>query len=666
MRKSSGREPPPGESEYFGARDPAAVLEPEATQETARGVQKPRPLGPLALAALGVVFGDIGTSPLYALKECVNGVHGVSPDPENVLGITSLMFWSLTMVVSVKYLTFVLRADNNGEGGVLALLALVPDRGNGHTTGAKAGRITLLSALILLGASLLYGDGLITPAITVLSSVEGLSVATSALTPFVVPLTCGILLGLFMLQSRGTQRVGFLFGPVMVAWFVTLGVLGLVAIVRHPVVFEALNPLWGIRFLVAHGRQSVWILGAVVLTITGCEALYADMGHFGRFPIRLCWYVLVMPTLVLNYFGQASVILDHPEAALNPFFALVPHGIWTYVLVALATAAAVIASQALISGVFSITHQAVQLGFFPRVTVRHTSRNIEGQIYLPEVNWGLALACCALVIGFRSSSALAEAYGMAVTATMAITSIGFYAVLRRTWGWSKARALPLLLLFLSFDLPFLFSNLIKFFEGAWIPLVVAAGFFIVMVTWKRGRALLAAHFAERAMPMAEFFQILDDPRIRRVEGTCVFMASAATHVPPILVHHLRNNRALHENVILLNVTSTHSPAIRDARRITTASLGKGVWRVVARYGFTEQPNVPDVMAKVCGSDLPFFDPDDITYYIGRETFLASNRGRMSRWQEHLFAFLSRNALSATTYFRIPPDRVVELGMQLDL
>ena len=634
---------------------------PEPTGEAPRHAPASKGTAALALAALGVVFGDIGTSPLYSFKECVGGHHHVPVAVESVLGVGSLILWSLILIVAVKYLTFVLKADNHGEGGVLALLALVPDK-----SGLR-GRITWLAALILLGGALLYGDGLITPAISVLSAVEGLSVATDAFDRLVVPLTCAILFALFLIQRRGTQRVGHLFGPVMILWFLALAGLGIAAIVRHPAALVAVDPRYAIRFL-AHteGTRALWVLGSVVLAITGCEALYADMGHFGKRPIKICWYGLVMPALALNYIGQAAVLMADPSKAANPFFALVPRGIWTYVLVVLATAATVIASQALISGVYSLTNQAIQLGFFPRVTVRHTSRATEGQIFLPEINWGLALACIALVLAFRESGRLAAAYGMAVTGTMAITSVGFYVVATRTWGWSRWRAVPLLLFFLCLDLPFLVSNLMKFFEGAWIPLAIGAGLFAVMVTWKRGRSLLAIRFRERAVPMAEFFSLVDDPRTVRVEGTSVFMASSPDFVPPILVHHLRNNRALHDLVILLTVASSHAPAVRGSERVRVAPLGKGVWRVVATYGFMEQPDAPAVIRSVCGTELPFFDTDDVIYYIGRETFVASDHGGMSRPEELLFAFLSRNALSATAYFRIPSEQVVELGMQLDL
>ncbi len=634
---------------------------PEPTGEAPRHHANPQTMRALALAALGVVFGDIGTSPLYAFKESVHGAHGISPTPDHVLGIASLMLWSIILVVGVKYLTFILRADNHGEGGVLALLAQVPDRRD-----RRPGEITALTALILMGGALLFGDAMITPAISVLSAIEGISVATDTFDSMVVPLTCIILFGLFAVQRRGTDTIGRMFGPVMMLWFGSLGLMGLVAILRHPAVLAAFNPIYAFAMLQDTGWSVVGVLGSVALAITGCEALYADMGHFGRKPITWCFYGLVGPALVLNYLGQAALLLVDPEVASNPFFAMVPRGPATYALVVLATAATVIASQSMISGVFSLTNQAVQLGYFPRVTIWHTSRDTEGQIYLPEVNWGLALACITLVVTFKESTALASAYGMAVIGTMTITSIGFYKVARHSWGWSRAKALPLLVLFHSIELPYLLANLLKFFDGAWIPLAMGAVIFTVMVTWKQGRALVRQRYAERAESMERLYKRIDSSRTARVDGTSVFMASSLEQAPPILVHHLKHNRSLHETVILLTVNYTHTPAVRDAERIVVERLQLGLWRVVASYGFMENPDAPAIIERVGMIHLPDFDPNEVIYYIGRETLVPSDRGDMGEAQEKVFAFLSRNALSATTYFRIPPDRVVELGLQLDL
>jgi KUP system potassium uptake protein len=617
-------------------------------------------LGTLALAALGVVFGDIGTSPLYALKECVDKHHGVEPMRENVLGLLSLIFWALMMVVTVKYLTFIMRADNQGEGGILALLALVPDKLRGK--GAKIGWI---AAIVVFGAALLYGDGIITPAISVLSAVEGLEVATDSLKSFVVPITCVILLVLFAMQSRGTAGIGKVFGPVMVLWFLTLGVLGVQQIAKNPAVFAAVSPMYAVQFFASHGSHGVIVLGSVVLAITGGEALYADMGHFGRGPIRVAWHGAVLPALVLNYFGQGALLLAHPEAAENPFFALVPRGGLTYGLVALSTAATIIASQALISGAFSLTHQAVQLGFLPRVNVKHTSDETEGQIYIPEVNWGLAVACLALVLVFRESSKLAAAYGIAVTGTMGITSIVYFVVTRNTWKWSLGKSLPLLLLFLAWDLPFFASNLLKFVEGGYVPMLVGLFIFTLMVIWKRGRAFLADGFRRLATPLDDLLRTLEDKAKARVPGTAVFLTSSDHDTPPVLAHHLKHNKSLQETVVLLTVRTDHVPRVDLEKNLEVEELGKGFYRVIVHAGFMEVPDVPRALARAAEKGVPV-DTDDTTYYLGRETFLATEEGQMGSVSETVFALMSRNASSATAYFKLPPDRVVELGLQIDL
>jgi KUP system potassium uptake protein len=616
----------------------------------------------LALAALGVVFGDIGTSPLYALKECVNKDHGVEPTPANVLGLLSLIFWSLVMVVTVKYLTFIMKADSGGEGGIFALLALVPERF--RSRGSMG--IGWIAGLVVVGASLLYGDGVITPAISVLSAIEGLEVATTTLKPVVLPLTCIILVILFSVQRWGTAGIGQIFGPIMILWFVSLGALGLFFIAKNPAVISAVNPIHGVQFFLSHGFHGFAILGAVVLAITGGEALYADMGHFGRRPIRIAWYGLVLPALMLNYLGQGALLLHEPDAAENPFFAMVPKGGPTYALVALSTMATVIASQALISGAFSLTHQAVQLGYLPRVTVEHTSSETEGQIYVPAVNWGLAIACLGLVLTFKESSKLAAAYGLAVTGTMGITSVVYYVVVRHTWGWSRAKAMPLLILFLAFDLPFFGANLLKFLEGGYVPVLIAAVFLTLMLVWKRGRTLLAENFAHAARPIEVLLGELEARCRARVPGTAVFLTSSAVQTPPVLGHHLEHNKVLRETVILLTVVTEHVPRVAAKRCFELQKLDKGFYRIVIHLGYMQSPNIPRLLRRATAEhDLPI-DFGDISYYLGRETILATSQGRMGKVAETIFAVMARNAGLATVYFQLPPDRVVELGIQVDL
>ena len=615
----------------------------------------------LGLAALGVVFGDIGTSPLYTLHECTLPEHGAVPTPENILGVLSLIFWSLTMVVTVKYLTFIMRADNQGEGGILALLALIPDRL--RTT--KSGRIGWVAVLVIAGASLLYGDGIITPAISVLSAMEGLQVVTPALKPVIVPLTCGVLFGLFTLQQRGTKTVGRLFGPVMIAWFATLGVLGAYHLSKHPSVLAALSPLHAVHFFTRHGLRGVLVLGAVVLAVTGGEALYADMGHFGPRPIRLAWFTIVMPALVLNYFGQGALMLTDITARNSPFFAMVPAGGWTVALVVLSALATVIASQALISGAFSLTHQAIQLGFFPRVGIRHTSQDAEGQIYVPSVNWALAAACITLVLVFQASSRLAAAYGIAVTGTMALTSIVYFEVTRTTWNWALWKSLPLVVLFLSFDVPFLVANLFKFTEGGYVPVLVGAFVFVLMVIWKTGRRIYREHVAAICPPIEQFLAKLPGKLAARIPGSAVFLSGPGVGTPLVLVHHVQRIRALPECVVLLSMQVTHTPR-EDAGGIRSESLGQGFYRVVVPLGFMDIPDVPRALSLAVERFALPLALSDTTYYVGRETFLATSAGRMGRLSERLFAFLARNADSAPAHFGIPPEQVVEIGSQIDL
>ncbi len=633
-------------------------------------------LGKLALGAMGIVYGDIGTSPLYALKECVSSQHGLAPTDFNVLGLLSMMFWSVTLVVAVKYLTFIMRADNQGEGGILALLALIP-----KGKPSKPGHVGWFSALVLFGAALLYGDGVITPAISVLSAVEGLGVATHALEKVVVPITVVILLAVFSGQYRGTAVIGRVFGPIMVMWFVSLAVLGAIAITKYPTVLMAVNPWYAIRLWLHDPVHAFLVLGSVVLCITGGEALYADMGHFGRKPIQVAWFGAVFPALILNYFGQGALLLSAPPGAErnavaeNPFYALVPAGGLIYPLVVLATLATVIASQALISGAFSLTQQAVQLGYLPRVTVRHTSTESEGQIYVPEVNWFLAIGCITLVLFFRESSNLAAAYGIAVTGTMGITSLAYYRVTRERWGWSAAAAVSLLVFFLVQDLAFFASNALKFFQGGFVPIALGFALFLIMRVWKRGRALLGAHYAQAARPLDEFLEALraNDYRdtdgrefpVVRVPGTAVFLTGNPNGTPPLLLHHLRHVKALHQTVMLITLTTEHVPRVLKDRN-TLTRLTDGFYRLELHVGFMESPDVPRALREtVAECELPIV-MDDVTYFLGRETLLATDAGEMSAKEEQLFSFLSRNAQSAARYFCLPPRRVVEIGVQVDL
>jgi len=619
-----------------------------------------RYLALLSLGALGVVFGDIGTSPLYALRECFHGPHAIALTPGNIYGVLSLITWSLILVVSIKYLAFVMRADNRGEGGILALLALVlPPRSEGASR-----RRQVLIILGLFGAALLYGDGLITPAITVLSAVEGLDVATPFFRPYVIPIAVAVLVALFLLQSRGTGAIGRLFGPVMVLWFVVIGVLGALSAFSAPGIFGALNPWHAVTFFREDGTRGFLVLGAVVLALTGAEALYADMGHFGRRPIRLAWFALALPALVLNYYGQGALLLSQPGTEANPFFHLAPD--WAQVpMVVLATAAAVIASQALISGVFSITRQAAQLGYTPRVRIEHTSAREIGQIYVPGLNWVLMFGCIGLVLGFRSSSNLAAAYGVAVTGTMVITTLLFHSVARHRWGWSHLAAGAVAGVFLIIDLAFFGANVVKVAHGGWFPLVVAALVYLLMSTWKRGRLILAERLAENTLPIQGFISSLMQSPPHRVPGTAVFMFGNPGHTPPALLHNLKHNKVLHEQVVLLTVRTGEVPHVPPEERVRVEPLGHGFHRVFVHYGFMESPDIPEVLATIRQPGLSFA-PLQTSYFLGRETLIASEEPGMAMWREHIFAWMARNAQPATAFFRLPPNRVVELGAQVRL
>ena len=610
----------------------------------------------LCLASLGIVYGDIGTSPLYAMRECFYGQHSVPPTHANVLGVLSLILWSLILIISVKYLTLILRADNRGEGGILALATLVSDV-------LRRGKFLFL--LGLFGAALLYADGMITPAISVMGAIEGLHVATPLFDPYVVPIAVVILVGLFLFQSRGTTGVGTVFGPITMLWFVAISLLGLQQIVRAPEVLAAINPIHGFEFFMINGSRGFVVLGAVFLVVTGGEALYADIGHFGTAPIRLTWFAIVLPALTLNYFGQGALLLVQPEAAVNPFYRMAPS--WAlYPMVVLATAAAVIASQAIISGAFSLTMQAIQLGYSPRLKVVYTSARIIGQIYVPVVNWGLMLACIALVLGFRTSSNLAAAYGVAITTTMLITTILFYIVARRRWHWPASLALPLAAFFITIDLAFFGANMLKVAHGGWFPLLVSAAIIFLMLTWRKGRRVLRSRLSEICIPLDAFLPELKSQRIRRVPGTAVYMSGNRFGTPLALLHNLKHNKVLHEQVVLLTVRTEEVPYLAHAKdRVAVENLDEGFWRAQVHFGFMEKPDVPAALDRVKQTGLRF-DPMRTTYFIGRETILATRKLGLSSWRGSLFAWMTRNAGDVTSYFCLPPNGVVELGARVEV
>jgi len=613
----------------------------------------------MSLGALGIVYGDIGTSPLYSLRECFHGVHGVPPTHANVLGVLSLVFWALIVVVTLKYHVYVLRMDNRGEGGILALMGLV-HKESGKQTGFRR----LIVPLGLFGAALLYGDGIITPAISVLSAVEGLEVVTPAFTKFVVPITIVILIGLFLFQKHGTGRIGSVFGPVMLLWFGSLAVLGISGILRDPSVLAAVNPAHAIHFFARNGFHGFLVLGAVFLVATGGEALYADMGHFGERPIQVDWFGFVGPSLILNYFGQGALLIHNPEATSNPFYRLAP-GWALYPLLVLATAATVIASQAIISGAFSLTRQAIQLGYLPRMRIDHTSAREIGQIYVPGVNWALMFACIALVLGFGSSSRLASAYGVAVTTTMVITTILAYFAARHVLGWNIAAAVAVTAAFLFADLAFFGANMVKVVHGGWFPLAVALAVFTLMATWRRGRQILFDRIQEVGMSDGDFLKSIARHLPPRVSGTAVFMDRTIDEIPLPLLHNLKHNKVLHEKVVLLTIVTEEVPYVSDEEQAEVRELGAGLYRLVARYGFMETPEVPALLTNV---EIPgvSFDPASTTFFLGRETLLATSRPGMAIWRERLFSWMVRNAEGAALYFRLPPNRVVELGAQIEL
>lgn len=615
----------------------------------------------LALGALGVVYGDIGTSPLYSMRECFYGVHAIPATRENILGVLSLIFCALIAIVSVKYITFILRADNKGEGGVLALLSLSFPESKGVSKSLARRTLVLLG---VFGACLLYGDGMITPAMTVLSAVQGLEVATPMFKHFIVPLTVVILIGLFSSQRLGTGRVGNIFGPITLVWFISIALIGVRGIFLAPEVIQSFNPIHAVRFFSNNGSSAFAVLGAVFLVLTGGEALYADMGHFGRRPIQWAWFGLVLPALLLNYLGQGALLLRRPELAFNPFYNLTPN--WAiYPMVALATISGVIASQALISGAFSLTMQAIQLGYSPRLRIEHTSTDEKGQIYMPQINWLLMVACIGLVVGFRSSSNLAAAYGIAANLTMIVTTVLFYYAARHLWQWNRALAGTICGIFLFIELAFLIGNLLKVIHGGWFPLLVGAAIFTLMSTWKTGRQVLGARLRASSLPLKLFLDDLERDPPHRVTGTAVFLYGNSEGTPLALLHNLKHNKVLHKRVVILTVITDEAPHVPRNNRIQVEELAESFYRVTGHYGFMEDPNIPELIAacKDHGLDIA---PNHITYFLSRETVIPTPRRGMVLWRERLFRVMAQNSQSATAFFRLPANRVVELGMQVEI
>ncbi|SBT05793.1 potassium transporter [Candidatus Accumulibacter aalborgensis] len=620
-------------------------------------------LAATSLAAMGVVFGDIGTSPLYTVKEVFRGHHPLAVNAENVLGILSLVFWALTITVSLKYVVFIMRADNRGEGGIMALTALAL-----RTANASPRTLWLISVLGIFGAALFYGDAVITPAMSVLSAVEGLEVATPLLKPYVLPITVAILIVLFVLQRHGTATVGALFGPVMMFWFATLGVLGLYNVIRYPSVLAAINPWYAFAFVARHQGLAFLALGSVVLAITGGEALYADMGHFGRRAIKWAWFAFVFPLLYLNYLGQGALILNDPQAIESPFFRMVPSEILLIPLVVLATFATVIASQAVISGAFSLTSQAMQLGYCPRIQVRFTSEREKGQIYVPNINWLLLLAVIIVVLGFRSSSNLASAYGIAVTLTMMIDTILAFVVVRALWKWSWPRAALFLVFFVVVDFAFFAGNVTKIFDGGWFPLALGLSVFVLLSTWKRGRRLLHERLQQDSLPLEAFIAGLATGGPQRVAGTGVFLTAHPQGVPRAMLHNLNHNKVLHERVVLLQVVTEDVPHVPEDECVRVEVLPAGFYRVFVRYGFKDDPDVPRAM-ELCAEQGMRFEMMATSFFLGRETVVRlplAARPHMARWRQVLFNWMFRNSDTATAFFKIPPNRVVELGSQVEL
>jgi KUP system potassium uptake protein len=616
----------------------------------------------LAIGALGIVYGDLGTSCLYTIKESFNPVHGLALVETNVFGVCSLIFWTLLLVVIVKYITFVMRADNAGEGGMMALISIILNEN-------KIRKIKVAGILIILGifgTCLLLSEGILTPSITVLSAIEGLEVITPDFKPFIVPITIVILIGLFLLQKRGTGGIGAIFGPIMICWFLFIGFFGLMKILQFPVILKAFNPFYAVNFFIYNKLAGFFLLGSVVLCITGGEALYADMGHFGKKPIKIAWVCFVFPCLLLNYFGQgANLLMEGVRVLANPFYSLT--GGWTiYPMIVIATLASIIASQALISGAFSLAQQAMQLGFVPRLNIIHTSFDIHGQIYIPEINTMLMLACVALVAIFKSSSNLASAYGMSVMGAMTITSLLITAVAIRRWKWKPWKAFCLMGLFLSVDLPYLCANLMKFFHGAWLPLTIASSIFILMNTWKKGREYLHNFVNDHFLPVDLFMTNVESSNkdLHRVNGTAIFLTSSIDTIPIALLHHFKHNKVLHEKIILLSVEIEKVPEVKESKRISIKKLDYGFYQIATYFGYMEKPDIPMILKKY--EKKIDIDADGVSYYLGRETLLTTGDSKLMKWQKSLFAFLSKNARPASTFFKLPSNRVIELGVQVEI
>jgi KUP system potassium uptake protein len=615
----------------------------------------------LVLGAIGVVFGDIGTSPLYALKEAFSPEHGIPLTPDNVMGILSLIVWSMVWVITIKYLVVMMRADNNGEGGILALLALAL-----RETQRRPRLKWTVIGIGIFGAAMFYGDSMITPAISVLSAVEGLEVATPVFSPFVIPITLGVLTGLFFIQRHGTSRVGAFFGPVTVIWFLAIGATGVAELARNPAVLHALKPGYAVDFMFAYPLPGFLVLGAVFLALTGGEALYADMGHFGRRAIRIAWLSLVFPALLLNYFGQAAFVLANPAGIKSPFYLMVPA--WAlYPMVGLATCATVIASQAVISGAFSVTRQAIQLGYVPRLKILHTSERSIGQIFVPFVNWSLFAAVCALVVGFQSSTNLANAYGIAVAATMVIECCLAMVVARLIWKWKIWMVVIVIGSMLVIDSFFLASNMMKFLSGGWFPVLIGTSIFAMLMTWKRGRALMFRRLTEQGIPLKPFLEGLEAHPPAKVQGTAIFMSSSLNTVPHALLHNLKHNKVLHEQTVFLTIIVHDVPRVPPEDRVQFERLVNGFYKLEAWYGFTEQPDIDEILAACRMRYGMSFDVMDTSFFLSRETVIPSAEIRgMAFWRDHLFAWMTRNATRATDFFNIPPNRVVELGTHIEI
>jgi KUP system potassium uptake protein len=639
---------------------PAETSQSSSSEPATSTPHAPHPAGAaLVLGALGVVFGDIGTSPLYALRETFVHGGGMAPTREHVLGVLSMLFWAVTLTVTIKYVALIMRADNKGEGGVLALATLATRGLNG-----KAARVRRsIVVLAVVGLALFYGDAIITPAVSVMSAVEGLSAAAPAFTPYVLPLSLVILVALFMLQARGTADVGRLFGPVMLVWFVVLGVLGAWQVAKNPSVLAAINPIHAYYLVSDQGFGIFWAFGSIVLAVTGAEALYADMGHFGRRPIRIAWLGLVMPGLLLNYFGQGALIIEDPQVVHQVFFELVPKD-YIIVLVVLSTLAAVIASQAVITGVFSLTRQAIQLGYLPRMEIHHTSDTAIGQIYIPRVNWLLMSGVVALVVGFGSSGALAGAYGLAVTGAMLVDAALAMAVAILVWRWSWPVAAAVFGFLAIPDLAFFIANALKIPDGGWLPLIVASLIYFTIMTWRRGRRLVAAELSEGSLPLKQFLERMERAP-DRVAGTAVFLTADAGHTPAAFLHNLKHNKVLHERIIILQVDTMDVPVVSEANRVEVERLGKGFHTVIAHYGFTEQPDIPEAL-RACRPHGIAYDEMETSFFLGRETLVPSQHSKLGRWRRDWFISLSHSASATKTFFRIPPNRAIELGNQIQI